>query len=207
MRTLIVMMVMALVLPAGLSYADEIEINITNIDTSYFHDQKNLKEMGVLVRTVAGIEIEKQNGKYCGAGWRMAGSENGPPGRIKDRCTDGYVFQEVLEKRFFFELAPVAVHGEISVTVESEHLKIGEEIVVTVWGSIFMDGYRNPMLSQEWTVKATPVVNLEITEWRERRSGEIRSREIPYWTHPARRPADWTHEIQEWGIQGGGEIK
>ena len=30
------------------------------------------------------------------------------------------------------------------VTVESEHLKIGEEIVVTVWGSIFMDGYTNP---------------------------------------------------------------
>jgi len=200
MRTLIVMVVMALVLSAGMLYPDEIEINISNIDTSYFHDQKNLKEMGVRVRTVRGIEIEKQNLKYCGAGFRTADSKDGPPGRIKDECKDGYVFQEVLEKRFFIELAPVAVHGEISVTVESEHLEIGEEIVVTVWGSIFMDGYTNPTLSQEWTVKATPVVNLEITEWQERRMGQRKSREVPYWTHPARRPADWTHEIQEWGI-------
>jgi hypothetical protein len=205
MRTLIGLIVVALIFSAGLSYADEIEINISNIDTSYFHDQKNLKEMGVLIRTVKGIEIEKQNRKYCGFGWRMADSEDGPPGRVKDRCKDGYVFQEVLEKRFFFELAPVAVHGEISVTVESEHLKIGEEIVVRVFGSIFMDGYTNPTFSQEWTVKSTPVVNLEITEWRERRSGEIRSRKVPYWTHPARRPADWTHEIQERGIQGEGK--
>jgi len=169
MRTLIVMMVMALVLSAGLSYADEITINITNIDTSYFTDQENLKEVGVRVRTVEGIEIEKQNLDYCGAVWRMAKSKDGPPGRIKDRCTDGYVFQEVLDKRFFFELSPVAVDEKVSVTVEG--IEIGEEIVVSVSGLIFMDGYTNPSLSQEWTVKATSVVNLVVTEWEERRLG------------------------------------